>query len=88
MYRTVACCSGIYVYRLIVQSYVSPDTRSSQEKADSLVQQLLEEREIDSKQPDVTVEIAQRLARLRGQDTSSRQTAAGEEKVSCKNVFL
>jgi hypothetical protein len=25
---------------------------------------------------------------LRGQDASSRQTPAGEEKVSCKNVFI
>ena len=84
MYRTVACC----VYCLIVQNYVSPDTRSSQEKADSLVQQLLEEHKIDLKQPDVADEIAQRLARLRGQDTSSRQTPAKEEKVSCQNVFI
>jgi len=67
---------------------MAPDTRSSQEKADSLVQQLFEEHEIDSKQPDVADEIAQRLARLRGQDTSSRQTPAEEEKVSCKNVFI
>ena len=87
MYRTVACCNGVCVYCLVVQEYLAPDTRSSQEKADSLVQQLLEEHEIDSKQPDVADEIAQRLARLRGQDTSSRQTPAGEEKV-CKNVFV
>ena len=87
MYRTVACWSGIYVYRGIVQSYMSPDTRSSQEKANSLVQQLCEEHEIDKKQPDAADEIAQRLARLRGQDTSSRQTPAREEKV-CENVFV
>jgi hypothetical protein len=62
-------------------NYMAPDTRSSQEKADSLVQQLFEEHEIDSKQPDVADEIAQRLARLRGQDTSSRQTPAEEEKI-------
>jgi hypothetical protein len=75
---------------------VAPDTRSSQEKANSLVQQFLEERELDSKQPDVADEIAQRLARLRDQDmsslqtpdTSSHQTPTGEEKVSCKNVFV
>jgi len=67
---------------------MAPDTRSSQEKADSLVQQLLEEHEIDSKQPDVADDIAQRLARLRGQDTSSRQTPAGKEKVSCRNAFV
>jgi len=88
IYRTVACCNGICVYCLIVQNYMAPDTRSSQEKADNLVQQLLEEHEIDSKQPDVTVDIAERLARLRGQDTSSRQTPAGEDKVSCENVFV
>jgi hypothetical protein len=88
MYRTGACCSGICVYCLIFQNYVPPDARSSQEKANSLVQQLLEEHEIDSKQPDVADEIAQRLARLRGQDTTSHHTPAGEEKVPCKNLFV
>jgi hypothetical protein len=33
-------------------------------------------------------EIARRLARLRGQDASSRQTPAGEEKVSRQNVSV
>jgi hypothetical protein len=75
-------------YYFIVQNYVSPDTRSSQEQASSLIQQLLEEHEIDAKQPDAADEIARRLAKLRGQDTSTRQTPAGEEKVSCRNSFV
>jgi hypothetical protein len=88
MHRGVECCSGICVYGHIVQKYVSCDARSSQEKADSLVQQLLEEHELDSKQPDVADEIAQRLARLRGQDTSSSHISTGEKKVPCTNILI
>ncbi|GFG38227.1 hypothetical protein Cfor_03826 [Coptotermes formosanus] len=68
--------------------YVSCDARSSQEKADSLVQQLLEEHELDSKQPDVADEIAQRLARLRGQDTSSSHISTGEKKILTGSTFV
>ncbi|KDR17531.1 abscission/NoCut checkpoint regulator [Zootermopsis nevadensis] len=61
-------------------SYIPPDTRTSQEKADSLVKQFSEEYELDSRQPDAVDEISQRLARLRGQDTSSGQTSAGDKQ--------
>jgi hypothetical protein len=60
---------------------VPPDTRTSQEKADSILHQYSEEHELDSKQPDAADEIAQRLARLRGQDTSSGPPSTGEKKV-------
>lgn len=68
------------------KNYVPPDTRSSQEKADSLIQQYVEEKELEQQQPDPANEITQRLAKLRGLDTSSLPTAgaaaAGERKIS------
>lgn len=55
------------------------DTRTSQEKSDSLVQQLLEEHELNLKQPDAAEETAQRLAKLQGLDTSSGLISAHEK---------
>lgn len=63
------------------KKYVPPDTLTSQEKTDNLLQQYFEEHELDSKQPDAADEIAQRLAKLRGQDTSSGPPCTGEKKV-------
>ncbi|KAJ9585681.1 hypothetical protein L9F63_002471 [Diploptera punctata] len=64
------------------KNYVAPDTRSSQEKADSLIEQYTEETELEKRQPDPADEIAERLAKLRGLDTSSVPSAAGESKIS------
>ncbi|KAJ4447510.1 hypothetical protein ANN_09517 [Periplaneta americana] len=55
----------------------TPDTLTNQEKADNLLQQYFEEQELSAKLPDPADEIAQRLAKLRGQNIPSNET--------CKN---
>ena len=63
-----------------------PDTRSGQEKADTLIQQYIEEKELEDRQPDPAEEIAQRLAKLRGLDISL-PVSGGQQKVGITYLF-
>nr|CAD7407571.1 unnamed protein product [Timema poppensis] len=51
-------------------TYTAPDTRTDQEKADSLLNQFAEEKQLLDKLPSPEQEVAERLNKLRGQSTS------------------